>query len=162
MPQQASVSIRPNHSCALQCFMVQFTGYLLSIGSDTNCLCIALITSPSATIFILDVLHLCSPFRHLRSPADIGVVTILSLELSPVVTILSLELSPVVTILSLELSPVVTILSLELSPVVSVRYYPWNYVGWSCSALLFSLHLPGTNSLFLLVMLPPSTLLNLT
>ena len=71
---QDSFSEQPDLPTSLLCFIL-FTGYLLSRGSNTNCLCFKII-SHQAPIYLSELLHLYTPSRQLLSSTDTRVFKI--------------------------------------------------------------------------------------
>ena len=65
---QDSFSEQPDLPTSHLCFIL-FAGYLLSRGSNTNCLCFKII-SHQAPIYLSELLHLYTPSRQLRSSTD--------------------------------------------------------------------------------------------
>ena len=72
-PLYHSFSEQPDTPTSLLCFIL-FTGYLLSRGSNTSCLCFKIIFHQAP--IHLSELHLYTPSRHLSSSADIRVFRI--------------------------------------------------------------------------------------
>ena len=62
---QVSFSEQSDLPTSLLCFIL-FTGYLLSRGSNANCLCFKII-SHQAPIYLSELLHLYTPSRQFRS-----------------------------------------------------------------------------------------------
>ena len=79
-PLYHSFSEQPDTPTSLLCFIL-FTGYLLSRGSNTSCLCFKIIFHQAP--IHLSELHLYTPSRHLSSSADIRVFRIPSFRTKP-------------------------------------------------------------------------------
>ena len=71
---QGSFLEQPDLSTLLLCFN-HFTGYILSRGSNTNCLCFKII-SHQAPVYLSELLYLYTPSRQLRSSTDTRVFRI--------------------------------------------------------------------------------------
>ena len=73
---QDSFSEQTDLPTPLLCFIL-FNGYLLSRGSNTNCLCFKII-SHQAPIYLSELLHLYTPSWQLHSSTDTQMFRILS------------------------------------------------------------------------------------
>ena len=85
---QDSFLEHPDQPTSLPCFIL-FSGYLLSRGSNTSCLCLKII-SYQTPIYLSELLHLYTSSRQLRSSGDTRAFRIPSSKRNTVVSALSL------------------------------------------------------------------------